>query len=510
MPVPSASLLLLVSNDLQVTRLKTALEPDGYQLTTLVGLEHPLPSLSNAPPDLAILWLSNVLPEALSDLEKLVNQIRGIGASYPTPVLMIIDQFEARWVEPVFRLGVTDILTRPIHPLVLRQRVRLLLQARQTELAIARYQASEQALQEEKERFRTVADFTYDWEYWSGLDGALIYNSPSCERITGYSPQAFLEDPGLLTQIVVPEDREVFQNHQRNELQTEETYAIDFQVLTKTGEKRWIGHLCQQVHAKDGRVLGRRVSNRDITERKLVEHTLIRSERLAAIGRLTASLSHEINNPLQAIFNSIELLQDFPLEEEERRQYLQIMRLEIERLMKINAEILDFSRASEFTLQQTMIQPIIEHSLFLASTQLKHANVLVVKNIPENLPQISASPDQLAQVFLNLIINASEHMPEGGKLQISACVNRNQLEISFEDTGSGIPPDDLDLIFEPFYTTKKGGTGLGLSISQRIIQRHHGSVLVHSVPGSGSIFTVMLPIQPVSASSGFEKIDDPS
>ena len=287
-------------------------------------------------------------------------------------------------VEPAFRLNVTDILTRPIHPLVLRQRVRLLLQARQTELAVTRYQTSEKALREEEERFRTVADFTYDWEYWSNPDGLLIYNSPSCERITGYVPQDFLQDPNLLAKIVIPEDGELFHHHQQNELQNEETYAIDFQILTKSGEKRWIGHVCQQVHAKNGRALGRRVSNRDITQRKLVENTLVRSERLAAIGRLSASLSHEINNPLQAMYNSIELLQEFSLKEEERQQYLQILRNEIERLMKINAEILDFSRSSAFHLQQTLIQPVIDNALFLASTQLKHANIQVIKNIPKN------------------------------------------------------------------------------------------------------------------------------
>jgi signal transduction histidine kinase len=167
--------------------------------------------------------------------------------------------------------------------------------------------------------------------------------------------------------------------------------------------------------------------------------------------------------------------------------------------MKINTEILDFSRDSDFALQQISIPLVIEHSLFLANTQLRHDKILVKKEIPENLPQIFASPDQLAQVFLNLIINAAENMPEGGELKISVLLKHSHLEISFKDTGSGISADDLELIFEPFYTTKKRGTGLGLSISQKIIQRHHGTITAQSAQGNGSIFTVLLPVQSVSA-----------
>jgi PAS domain S-box-containing protein len=502
MPTPSANLLLIVSDEMQIRRLSRALEPEGYHLTILAGLEHTLPAEgSDHSPDLAIVWLSETFPDALGSLTALIRQIQSFAGQDSIPVLIIIDQYEARWVEPVFKAGVTDILTRPVHPLVLRRRVRMLLQARQTEQAVARLRESEQALVEEKERFRTVADFTYDWEYWSSPHGALIYNSPACERITGYPPDDFLENPALLAEIVIPEDRERFLRHQKDERQTAEPFELDFQIRTKTGGKCWIGHSCQQVHARDGRVLGRRISNRDITERKLAELTLVRSERLAAIGRLTASLSHEINNPLQAIFNSVELLQTFALDEVERRQYLHIIRQEIERLMKINAEILDFSRTPEFALQPTAVQPVIAHALFLAGNRLKLAKISVEQHIPADLPFVSASPDQLAQVFLNLIINASENMPEGGKLDISAGLDEaGQLVIKFTDSGSGIRFEDLEMIFDPFYTTKKDGTGLGLSISQKIIRQHNGAITAKSAPGRGSTFIVSLPVQTIPVS----------
>lgn len=508
MPVSIPNLLLIVSTQNQIQRLTAALQPEMYRLSFLAGLDINMPAAPDCPPDLVILWFSDVFPEALPRLKSILDYLKSIGGQAPIPVLIILDQYEAQWVEPVFQLGVTDILTRPIHPLVLRQRVRLLLQARETALLVNRLQESEAALQDEKERFRTVADFTYDWEYWSSPTGQLIYNSPSCERITGYLPQDFLENPHLLRDIVLPEDRQRFEEHQCLELETSETSKIDFQITTKNGQKCWIGHICQQVYAEDGRKLGRRVSNRDITERKLAESNLIRSERLAVVGRLTASLSHEINNPLQAIFSSIEILQEFSLPENERSQYLQIMRLEIERLMKINSEILGFSRSPEANFQPILLHTVIDHALFLASTQLRHAKISTEVKIPPSLPAVLASPDQMTQVFLNLIINAAEDMCQGGHLVISATENMRWLEIRFTDTGKGIHPEDLDLIFDPFFSTKTGGTGLGLSICQKIIQQHHGEIQVYSTPGSGSTFTVHLPVLPPDtgfpAESGYE------
>lgn len=605
------TLLLVVSHESNAARLKAALEPDGYSMETILSLDYPLQPLPAGPLSLAILWFPFSSPEMLSELENLVLQIRSLGTPDPLPVLLIIDQYGYNWVEPGFQLGVTDILTRPIHPLVLRQRVRLLLKARQTEQAVARHQAALQALgaerqmlftvldllptyvflqdanftiffanrtfrqlfgdpaghkcyamlkqqaepcpdcpimhtiqtgvqqvwewdhpngrtymvydspfvdrdgktqvleigvditerkqgeldlRREEERFRTIANFTYDWEYWSDLQGCLIYNSPSCERITGYPTRAFIENPGLLLQIVHPEDREMMRQHIQMESNSREVYSIDFRIQTASGEERWIGHVCQPVDSSQGQPLGRRVSNRDITERKQAELALVRSERLAAIGRLAASLAHEINNPLQAMYSSVELLMDFPLEGEERQQYLAIIRQEIQRLMKINDGILDFSRPAGGEPRLTDIREVVHHAVFLASTRIKTAHVEVIQDLADHLPAVLALPDQLGQVCLNLIINAVEHMPNGGQLTITARSSQDHLELSFADTGNGISIEDLGLIFEPFYTTKKEGTGLGLAISQGIIQRHNGSLSVHSTPGKGSLFTITLPL----------------
>ena len=129
----------------------------------------------------------------------------------------------------------------------------------------------EKALKKSEERFRTVADFAYDWEYWIGSDGQTIYVSPSCERITGYGPDEFQQDPRLLEEIGHPHDRELISQHLKHELVSREPLSADFRIVTRAGEERWIGHICQPVYNTHGLSLGRRATNRDITKRKRAE-----------------------------------------------------------------------------------------------------------------------------------------------------------------------------------------------------------------------------------------------
>ncbi|GAI80312.1 unnamed protein product, partial [marine sediment metagenome] len=136
----------------------------------------------------------------------------------------------------------------------------------------------EEALRESEERYRTVADFTYDWEYWLGPDGDLRYISPSCERMTGYRVDEFLRDRKLLNRIIHPDDYPVIAQHINGEVKSKEVLHADFRITSRSGEERWISHWCQPVYGNDGSWLGRRGSNRDITERKRVEETLQASE----------------------------------------------------------------------------------------------------------------------------------------------------------------------------------------------------------------------------------------
>lgn len=231
--------------------------------------------------------------------------------------------------------------------------------------------------------------------------------------------------------------------------------------------------------------------------RKLVEQSqvqLVQTEKLAATGRLAASLAHEINNPLQAIHNSLQLMLSFPLEAAEQREYLQIAEEEIERLMGLVTSILEFARPPQQERRTTNLNEIVERVLALAGKYLQHRRVVVGRDLAADLPPALAAPDELEQVFINLVLNAVDAMPEGGALRVtSRRAADGRLAVAFSDTGHGISPELLDRIFEPFFSTREGGTGLGLTVSYNIVQRHGGEITVQSAIGEGTTFTVWLP-----------------
>ena len=225
---------------------------------------------------------------------------------------------------------------------------------------------------------------------------------------------------------------------------------------------------------------------------------LVKAERLAATGKLAASLAHEINNPLQVIQNCLHLVtQRRPLDESKRQVYLSMAREEVQRLIDLVQRMLDFYRPSTESKGPVDIQVVLDDVLALVGKRIQHGSVMVHRQGADPMPPVLGEANQLKQVFLNIIINAVEVMPSGGDLFIDAAWDeqRNEVSVSFTDTGDGIPASEISDIFDPFYTTKPKGTGLGLSISHGIVERHGGRIDVRSEVGQGSTFTVTLPCQ---------------
>ena len=221
---------------------------------------------------------------------------------------------------------------------------------------------------------------------------------------------------------------------------------------------------------------------------------LIQVEKMAALGRLAATLAHEINNPLQAMQSHLELAMDFPLPQEERTQYLGVIRQEISRLSDITQRVLNFSRPAVVQPRPVSIAELVSQTLALTSKQLQRSHVQVTTDIPESL-QVLAVPDQLVQVFLNLIINATEAIHDHGHIQINAHAEGPRGVVSFANDGPAIPPEHLSRIFEPFFTSKPEGTGLGLAVSHNLVQQHGGTLTAKNQPnGTGVEFTIGLPL----------------
>ncbi|GAB4578535.1 MAG: hypothetical protein Fur0022_12700 [Anaerolineales bacterium] len=224
---------------------------------------------------------------------------------------------------------------------------------------------------------------------------------------------------------------------------------------------------------------------------------LIQAEKMAALGRLTASIAHEVNNPLQAVRNCLHLVNREDLPWPKRMEYLATANSEVERLMVTMRQMLDFSRPSTGDRTLTNVNALLETVLLLIDKQLQKQNIQVKKRFGQNLPNVLVARNQIQQVFLNIILNAMEVMLDGGKIEIQSRPNGDQVEIFFTDSGPGIPEEHRSQIFEPFMSTKNQGTGLGLSVSYNIMEAHGGKLELMPMGRKqkrGACFRVTLPI----------------
>jgi len=236
------------------------------------------------------------------------------------------------------------------------------------------------------------------------------------------------------------------------------------------------------------------------------QEQLVQAHKLKAVGTLTAGVAHELNNPLNnIILTSSALMEEYKgLSDEEFEDMINDLLNESERAQKIVRKLLDFARESEMESEAIEVEEVIDQTLQLASNQIKLANVKVKGEISSELPQIYGDRQQLIQVFLNIVLNALDAMPNGGTLSISVhnTKDREYVAIDFTDNGEGIPEHKLGDIFDPFYTSKRDGkgTGLGLSVSLGIVQKFGGEIKVSSKLNKGTTFTVLLPAAKIPAS----------
>ncbi len=244
------------------------------------------------------------------------------------------------------------------------------------------------------------------------------------------------------------------------------------------------------------------------TETEQLRQQLLQAQRLSSVGALASSVAHEFNNILTTVINYAKLALREKEDEAARTQALEKILKGSQRAALIIHSMLGFARNTASNHEMTDIVALVEEVLLLAEKDLSKHRIQIEKKY-QGRPESPVVPAQIEQVLLNLIINARQAMPRGGRLTIEVLSNpRSQMvEVRIADTGVGIPPDRLRLIFEPFYTTKEpdehghGGTGLGLSVCRQIIDQHHGRIRVESLVGKGSTFTIKLPVQKPSAES---------
>lgn len=250
---------------------------------------------------------------------------------------------------------------------------------------------------------------------------------------------------------------------------------------------RLVGELRQWALELEQRVAQR---SRQLEEQQA---QIIHAEKLAAVGKLAASVAHEINNPLQAIALHLQLLVDESLSSDGQRR-LNVVQQEFDRIADIVGRLLDFQRPQTGQQQPVQVADILDYVVRLAKRQVQRSDVQLVRHVPTDLPLILAFENQLKQVFLNLILNAAEAMPDGGVVTVTAWYDAEKLYLEFADTGPGLSAEVQAHLFEPFYTTKADGSGLGLAVSCEIVAYHGGELSVRSTLGEGAVFRVSLPI----------------
>ena len=236
-----------------------------------------------------------------------------------------------------------------------------------------------------------------------------------------------------------------------------------------------------------------------LRELKTTQEGLIQAEKLTSLGQLAASIAHEVNNPLAGVLVYTQLLAKKiagdKLSKETALNYLSKMSSELTRSTRLIQNLLNFARQSPPSLRSVNINDVVDKALDLATHSAELQDIEIIKELSYSLPNIMADFDQLQQVFTNLILNAVQAMPEGGKLTLRTSSSDGGLKLEVQDSGYGISQENMRRLFTPFFTTKgKGkGVGLGLAISHGIIQRHHGGIEVQSKEGEGSTFTICLP-----------------
>ncbi len=278
---------------------------------------------------------------------------------------------------------------------------------------------------------------------------------------------------------------------------------IEYFITDAEGQRREFEQFHYPLKNEDGALLGIIEITRDITERRTFERQLMHSEKLAALGQLSAAVAHEIRNPLTGIRLGIDSLLE-NTSEANQKETLEAVIQDVRRLDHVLTQLLDFTRRKEPQRDRLNVVELIERALFFIRKQAKGQKVTIKLNLRRDLPEVRANADQLMQVLLNIFLNALQAMPGGGMLRIRTDRlthgAKSGILITVQDSGKGIPEEYRDRLFEMFFSTKPSGSGVGLAVSNKIISEHGGAIWIESPPGMGALVNIFLPLEQQEAS----------
>lgn len=284
----------------------------------------------------------------------------------------------------------------------------------------------------------------------------------------------------------------------KQDLRQKEWREKKVRCILKDHQTRSLSLTTSHIRGEEDEPLGTVILMRDLHEIEALQEKLKRSERLASLGQMAAGIAHEVRNPLGSIKGLAQYFARKFENQPEEKKYAEAIIGESDRLNRVVRDLLDFARPQEPEYQICSNLDIIDHALALVQADLQAKQITFTRHCDNKVSSLKADPDLLAQALMNLFLNAVEAMDANGTLSVNCVYHENdqKIQVEIKDNGSGVAPEDLPKIFDPFFTGKKGGTGLGLALVHRIVENHGGSIDVHSQVGRGTTFTILLPIKP--------------
>lgn len=363
------------------------------------------------------------------------------------------------------------------------------------------------SIQKEKEldlvRFANVAEYTVNPLEITDVEGKIIYVNPAFERSSGYTREELIgKNPNIFSS---HKHSKEFWKNMWETIKQGKVWIGEVVNKKKDGQLFYTDLLISPIIDNNGKLIGYFGIHRDKTEQKKLEQQLIHAQKMESIGLLAAGLAHEVGNPLASISSLVQVIQRTN-KDEFTNQKLELIKSQINRISKIIRDLVNFSRQSTYELQSTEINKVVKSAIEIARVSKKAKGIDFVEEYDPDIPILYLVPDQLQQVFLNILINAIDALcidadrliyfnPEP-KILTKTFKDENRVYISITDNGIGISESAMSKIFDPFYTTKKvgEGTGLGLWVSYNIIKSFQGEIQVKSTEGEGATFTIVLPI----------------
>ncbi len=347
---------------------------------------------------------------------------------------------------------------------------------------------AEKKLEQSKQKYKSLIQYNPELVYILNAKGEIIELNPRFEALTGYTPDTFL-GKSVLSLISEKDQNEVKYAYLEILKKRESIINKEIEIIRKDGDKRIL--ICTAVPTViENKVVGAIGYALDITKEKETEERLRKTEKLSVVGELAASVAHEIRNPLTSIKGFIQFMQS---NDDKNGTYFKIMLDELERINQISSELLALGKPREVHFEQSDINDIFTSVMWLLESQANLYSVEIEYTNEQNLPLIDCEPNQLKQLFINVIKNSIE--ADSKKISINITHESEYLNISIKDDGNGIDHDRIERLGEPFYSSKEKGTGLGLTVSYKIIQSHKGQISFNSNLNTGTTVTILLPIK---------------